>query len=131
MKNVLVLFMMSVFVMNAKAASLPSAGTVQWVGEIKDDSYAHGNEKTHHLFFVKKDNGEKFNISNIDEVQRMHNESGKNYMVEIEATQMPRSFPGRGNLVVKHVKILDESQDFFYEGQKREMQSQFLKRSRQ
>lgn len=81
---------------------------VTWVGEIKDEASDHTTEHRHALKFIKKDDGKKYSIVDSPELVKLHHETEKNYLVEIEAEKTPRFLFWGGNLIVKNFKVLHE-----------------------
>ena len=81
---------------------------VKWVGEIKDEAATHTTDHKHELKFVKKDDGKEYAVVDSPELVKLHHESEKNFLVEIEAEKTPRFLFWGGNLIVKNFKILEE-----------------------
>lgn len=82
---------------------------VKWVGEIKDEDSDHTTEHNHSLEFVKKDDGKEYDVVDSPELVKLHHETEKNYLVEIEAEKTPRFLFWGGNLIVKNFKVLEET----------------------
>jgi hypothetical protein len=82
---------------------------VKWVGEIKDEASDHTTEHQHALEFVKKDDGKVYDIVESPELVKLHHETEKNYLVEIEAEKKPRFLFWGGNLIVKNFTVLEET----------------------
>ena len=82
---------------------------VKWVGEIKDEASDHTTEHGHSLEFVKKDDGKEYDIVDSPELVKLHHETEKNYLVEVEAEKTPRFLFWGGNLIVKNFKVLEET----------------------
>src|SRR5689334_4842341 len=58
---------------------------VKWIGEVKDDHSSHTTEHQHELQFTRKGNGKIYDIVDSPELVKLHHETGKNYVLEIEA----------------------------------------------
>ena len=84
---------------------------VKWIGEVKDDASNHTTRHGHELEFVKKDDGKEYDIVDSPDLQNLHHETGKNFLVEIEAEKTPRFLFWGGNLIVKNFKVLEETSD--------------------
>ncbi len=84
---------------------------VKWLGEVKDDASSHTTRHGHELEFVKKDDGEEYDIVDSPDLQNLHHETGKNFLVEIEAEKTPKFLFWGGNLIVKNFKVLEETSD--------------------
>ncbi len=82
---------------------------VKWIGEVKDEASDHTTEHQHSLEFTKKDNGKEYDIVDSPELVKLHHETEKNYLVEIEAEKTPRFLFWGGNLIVKNFKVLEET----------------------
>lgn len=82
---------------------------VKWIGEVKDEASDHTTEHQHALEFVKKDDGKEYDIVDSPELVKLHHETEKNYLVEIEAEKTPRFLFWGGNLIVKNFKVLEET----------------------
>lgn len=81
---------------------------VKWVGEIKDEASAHTTKHQHALEFIKRDDGKVYDIVDSPDLVKLHHETEKNYLVEIEAEKTPRFLFWGGNLIVKNFRIVDE-----------------------
>jgi hypothetical protein len=95
--------------MGSKQESTSEPEIVKWVGEVKDDWSTHTTEHKHELEFVKKDDGKKYTIVDSPQLVQLHHESGKNYLMEIEAEKTPVFLFWGGNLIVKSFKVLGET----------------------
>lgn len=84
---------------------------VKWIGEVKDDASSHTTRHEHELEFVKKDDGKEYDIVDSPDLQNFHHETGKNFLVEIEAEKTPKFLFWGGNLIVKNFKVLEETSD--------------------
>lgn len=82
---------------------------VKWIGEISDSSSEHTTTHGHSLEFVNKETGNSYDIVDSPELVKLHHESEKNYLVEIEAEKTPRFLFWGNNLIVKNFKVLDET----------------------
>lgn len=83
--------------------------TLKWVGEIRDEASSHTNEHWHSLKFVKKDDGEVYDLDS-SELTELHHKSEKNYLVEVEGEITPRFLFWGGNLKVNTFKVLAEGE---------------------
>lgn len=82
---------------------------VKWVGEVKDEPSDHTTEHDHKLEFIKKDDGKEYDIVDSPELVKLHHETEKNYLVEIEAEKTSRFLFWGGNLIVKNFKVIQET----------------------
>jgi hypothetical protein len=82
---------------------------VKWVGNVKDEVVDHTTEHKHALKFVKKGDNEEFDIVDSPELVKLHHETEKNYLMEIEAEKTPRFLFWGGSLIVKKYKVLEET----------------------
>lgn len=80
---------------------------VTWIGELTDDPATHNTRHEHKLVFVRQDSGEKYAVEGSPELLKLHHETGKNYLVEIEAEKRPRFFSEY--LKVSSFKVLKET----------------------
>lgn len=128
MKSTSILMALAFILVSANAFALPGEGRdrsfdrtsshtkfqpeiVKWVGEVKDDRSTHTTEHRHELEFVKKDDGKRYDIVDSPELVKLHHETGKSYLAEIEAEKTPRFLFWGGNLIVKNFKVLEETSD--------------------
>lgn len=81
---------------------------VQWVGVVGDDVSSHDSRGNHELKFVKNENGETYDIEDSPELIKLHDETGKKYLVEIVAEKTPKFLFWGGNLIVKKFKVLGD-----------------------
>lgn len=81
---------------------------VKWIGEVRDEPSSHTTNHEHELTFVKKDDGENYDIVDSPELVKLHHETEKNFLVEIEAEKTPRFLFWGGNLVVKNFRVINE-----------------------
>lgn len=93
--------------MEMQRASAPEI--VKWVGTIQDNADSHTTEHKHELEFTRKDNGDSYDIVDSPELVKLHHETEKNYVVEIEAEKTPKFLFWGGNLIVKNFKVLEEA----------------------
>lgn len=84
---------------------------VDWVGEVKDDPASHNSDHDHDLEFVKKDDGESYDIVDSPELLNLHHTTGKNYLVRMEAEKTPRFLFWGGNLIVRKFDVLEETSE--------------------
>ena len=84
---------------------------VRWIGEVKDDyvELDHTTKHQHDLEFTNAETGKTYDLVDIDELVKIHCETEKNYLVEIEAELTPRVLFWGNNLIVKKFKILKET----------------------
>lgn len=82
---------------------------VKWVGEVRDDEGSHTTDHDHELRFTKKDDGEVYNIVDSPSLVKLHHETEKNYLVEIEAEKTAKFLFWGGNLIVKNFKVLADA----------------------
>lgn len=116
---IVVLFSQNTFAMNRedkdsidhRPKTTSETNTVKWVGEIHDDESTHNTRHWHELKFTKKDDGKTYDISSNPDMVKLHHDTEKNYLVEIEAEKTPRFLLWGGELVVKKFKILAETSD--------------------
>ena len=92
------------------------------VGEIKDDSVemSHTTRHRHNLEFIDKDTGKSYDVVDSPALEKIHCESGKNLLVEVEAELTPRVLFWGNNLIVKNFKILGETSDLIPHQEPRE-----------
>ncbi len=88
--------------MERDRASAPEI--VKWVGTIKDDADSHPAE--HELAFTRKDNGATYDIVDSPELVKLHHDTEKNYVVEIEAEKTSKFLFWGGNLIVKNFRVI-------------------------
>ena len=81
---------------------------IKWVGEVRDNAASHTTEHEHALTFVKKDDGKTYDIVDSLALVKLHHETEKNYLVEIEAEKTPRFLFWGGNLVVSNYRVIGE-----------------------
>lgn len=84
---------------------------VQWVGVVGDDVSSHDAGGKHELKFVKNEGGETYSIEDSPELNKLHNDTGKNYLVEIEAEKTSKFLFWGGNLIVKKFKVLGDASE--------------------
>ena len=95
-----------------KQTALPKpANVVSWVGEIKDTSLSHTTRHFHELEFTNKETGKSYDIVDSPELKKLHCESGKNFLVKIEAERTPRVLFWGNNLIVKSFTVLGETSE--------------------
>ena len=115
MKNLISIMIISVFSFSALADSKgsdnieaeESKSIVTWVGYVDADG-GHTTRHDHYLEFVRKSDGESFDIKDSPELEQVHCDSSKKLLVEIEAEKTPRFLFWGGNLIVKDFKVLEE-----------------------
>jgi len=95
--------------MERDRASAPEI--VKWVGTVKDDADSHTTEHEHELEFTRKDNGDSYDIVDSPELVKLHHDTEKNYVVEIEAEKTSKFLFWGGNLIVKNFKVIEEASD--------------------
>ncbi len=99
----------------AGESDVPSASSnkkiVRWVGEIKDDNVEldHTTKHQHDLEFTNEETGKSYDIVSSDALVKLHCETGKNYLVEIEAELTPRVLFWGNNLNITKFKVLKET----------------------
>lgn len=81
---------------------------VKWVGFVKGDPLYHTTNHDHSLQFVLQSDGDSFDIVDSPELVKLHHETEKNFLAEIEAEKTSRFLFWGGNLIVKKFKILKE-----------------------
>ena len=84
---------------------------VRWVGVIKDDASTHTEKHEHELKFVNNETGDAYDLENSSELVKLHHDSEKNLLVEIEAEKKPRFLFWGGQLVVKSFKVIREASE--------------------
>lgn len=82
---------------------------VKWVGEISDSASDHTTLHGHKLEFKNRETGDTYNIVDSPKLVKLHHETEKNYLVEIEAEKTSRFLFWGGNLIVKNFKVLSET----------------------
>lgn len=82
---------------------------VRWTGEIKDSPSSHTTKHWHNLEFIRQSDGKEFDITSSPELVKLHHETEKNFLVEIEAEKTPRFLFWGGNLIVKSFRVLKET----------------------
>lgn len=82
---------------------------VKWAGTIKDKDGSHTTEHEHELEFTRKDNGDSYDIVDSPDLVKLHHETEKNYVVEIEAEKTPKFFFWGGHLIVKNFKVIEDA----------------------
>jgi hypothetical protein len=82
---------------------------VKWVGEIGDEASDHTTEHSHRLKFINQETGKSYDIVDSPELVRLHHDTEKNYLVEIEAEITPKFLLWGGNLIAKSFKVLEET----------------------
>ena len=81
---------------------------VKWVGVVKGTEDYHTTDHDHELVFVRQSDGEDFDIVDSPKLVKLHHNSEKNYLMEIEAEKTSRFLFWGGNLIVKNFKVLKE-----------------------
>ena len=94
------------YIQNRKQPSEPNI--VKWVGVVKGDGDYHTTDHDHELKFVRQSDQENFDIVDSPKLVKLHHETEKNYLMEIEAEKTSRFLFWGGNLIVKNFKILKE-----------------------
>jgi hypothetical protein len=84
---------------------------VKWVGLVRDNTSSHTTNHEHRLQFVKNGGSDVFEIIDSPELVKLHHETEKNYVVEIEAEKIPSFLFWGGNLVVKNFKVVSEASE--------------------
>lgn len=92
---------------NAQPAAAPKI--VKWVGEISDSAADHTTLHGHKLKFKTRETGDTYDIVDSPELVKLHHETEKNYLVEIEAEKTSRFLFWGGNLIVKNFKVLGDT----------------------
>ena len=77
-------------------------------GEIKDDPSTHDSTHNHDLKFIQKDTGYSYQIKS-EELVKLHHETEKNYLVEVEAEKKLNFLFFGESLLVKKFKIIAET----------------------
>ena len=93
--------------MQMQKASEPEI--VRWVGTFKDKDGSHTTEHEHELEFTRKDSGDSYDIVDSPELVKLHHETQKNYVVEIEAEKTPKFLFWGGSLIIKNFKVVEDA----------------------
>ena len=80
---------------------------VNWVGFIEADG-GHTTRHDHSLEFVRKSDGESFDVVDSPELEKVHCNKSKKLLVKIEAERTPQFLFWGDNLIVKKFEVLDE-----------------------
>lgn len=80
---------------------------VNWVGFIESNG-GHTTRHDHDLEFVRKSDGESFDIVDSPELEKIHCEKSKRLLVKIEAERTPQFLFWGDNLIVKKFDVLEE-----------------------
>lgn len=80
---------------------------VKWVGLIESDG-GHTTRHDHDLEFVRKSDGESFDVVDSPELEKVHCDKSKTLLVKIEAERTPRFLFWGDNLIVKKFEVLEE-----------------------
>lgn len=80
---------------------------VTWIGEVSDSPESHNTRHEHKLTFTRQDNGATYDIKESPELKKLHHETGKNYLMEIQAEIHPYFFSEY--LTVSNFKVLKET----------------------
>ncbi len=91
-----------------KSESKPKV--VSWVGFVEADG-GHTTRHDHDLEFVRKSDGESFDIVDSPELENVYCEKSKRLLVKIEAERTGRFLFWGDNLIVKKFEILEELED--------------------
>lgn len=82
---------------------------VTWIGEVSDSPESHNTKHDHKLTFTRQDNGKKYDVKDSAELKKLHHETGKNYLMEIQAEIHPWFFSEY--LTVSSFKVLKETSE--------------------
>lgn len=83
---------------------------VKWLGYVEADG-SHTTKHYHDLDFVRKSDGESFDIIDSPELEKIHCSSSKRLLVEIEAERTPKVLFWGNNLIVKKFTVLEELEE--------------------
>ncbi len=82
---------------------------VRWKGVIQDDPSSHTTEHQHALKFVRAEDQKTYDLERSPELIKLHHETEKNLVVEIEAEKTSSFLFWGGNLVVKNFTVLGDA----------------------
>lgn len=91
---------------SAQETKETAPGVVRWRGTLQDDSSSHTTEHEHRLRFVRHDDQKVYDMEIGPELARIHHETEKNLIVEVEVERTSRFLFWGGNLVVRRFTIL-------------------------
>ena len=80
---------------------------VKWVGYIEADG-SHTSKHYHDLDFVRQSDGESFDVIKSPALEKIHCDTEKRLLVEIEAERTPKVLFWGNNLIVKKFTVLEE-----------------------
>lgn len=80
---------------------------IKWEGYVEADG-GHTTRHDHDLEFVRKSDGETFDIVDSPALEKVHCDSSKKLLVKIEAEKTSRFLFWGGNLIVKKFEVLEE-----------------------
>lgn len=86
-------------------------GRMVLTGEISDVLSTHDTRHEHELKFKDQETGKVFNVVDSPELVKLHHDSGKNYLIEADATQTSKFLFWGGNLVVKNFRVIKETSE--------------------
>lgn len=81
---------------------------VKWIGVVKGDPLYHTTDHDHSLEFLRQSDGDTFDIVDSPKLVKLHHDTEKNFLAEIEAEKTSRFLFWGGNLIVKNFKVLKE-----------------------
>lgn len=82
---------------------------VKWVGEVGDVREVHTTLHRHDLEFRNRETGVSYGVVGSSELVKLHHESERNYLVEVEAERVGSPFLKEDYLIVRSFKILAET----------------------
>lgn len=80
---------------------------IKWEGYIESDG-GHTTRHDHYLEFVRKSDGESFNIVDSHAIEKVHCDTSKKLLVKIEAEKTSRFLFWGGNLIVNKFEVLEQ-----------------------
>lgn len=83
---------------------------VTWTGEVRDDASTHTTAHVHFLRFFRREDGSAYEIQS-PKLEKLHHDTDKNYLVEIEAEKTPEYLLSSSKLIVRKFKVLSELGD--------------------
>ncbi len=81
---------------------------VKWAGEVRDDAASHTNDHEHALTFLNKEDGKIYDVVDSPALVKLHHETEKSFLVEVEAEKTPRFLFWGANLIVKNFRVISE-----------------------
>ena len=83
--------------------------TVKWTGSVYDKSSSHTSDHFHSLIFKNNETMEEFDIVDSENLSKLHHDTNKNFVAEVEGYITSKFLFWGGNLVVTSYKVLEES----------------------